>query len=350
MDNFRGFLKDGTAALIITEVNRRYLTGFSSSLGYLFITKNGAEFFTDGRYLLAAKQSVKNAKVTLLSKSSEQLTECVREKGIKTVLLETAITVSTYNRVKDILNGTEVVADGSIDKMLVELRSVKRADELQSIIAAQRIAEKAFIEVLNFIKVGVSEHRIAAELEHKMRLLGSEDKSFDTIVVSGHKSAMPHGVPSEKLIEYGDFVTMDFGATVGGYHSDMTRTVAVGYATDEMQTVYNTVLNAQLSAERLVKSGALCSDVDKAARDVIASAGYGEYFTHSTGHSLGLEVHESPTLSSRSTDVLKKGQVVTNEPGIYIDGKFGVRIEDMLLVTDNGAENLTKSEKHLIIL
>ena len=161
---------------------------------------------------------------------------------------------------------------------------------------------------------------------------------------------MPHGVPDEKVIENGDFVTMDFGATIGGYHSDMTRTVAVGFATDEMHKVYNTVLNAQNVAESVIKAGVACSDIDKAARDTIAAAGYGEYFTHSTGHSLGLEVHESPTLSRLSTDTLKVGQVVTNEPGIYIDGKFGVRIEDMLLVNAEGSENLTKCEKHLIIL
>lgn len=350
MDNFRSILSSGTAALIITDVNRRYLTGFRSSLGYLFITESGAKLLTDGRYYLAAKQTVKNADVVLLGKLSEQLTEWVRANNIKTVLLESGITVNTYNRIKEILSDVEVISDSRIDEKMAELRSIKTVDEVGSIIAAQRIAERAFNEVLNFIKVGVTEHRIATELEYKMRLFGSEDKSFDTIVVSGQKSAMPHGVPDGKFIERGDFITMDFGATVGGYHSDMTRTVAVSCVTDEMAEVYNTVLSAQNAAEKAVAAGALCSDIDKAARDTIAAAGYGEHFTHSTGHSLGLEVHESPHLSQKSTAILKKGQVVTNEPGIYIDGKFGVRIEDMLLVTDKGCENLTKCEKSLIIL
>ena len=171
MDNFKSILKDGTAALIITDVNRRYLTGFESSLGYLFVTENGAILLTDGRYYLAAKQSVKNAEVVLLTKLSEQLTEWVRENKIKTLLLESAVTVSVFNRIKGILSGVEVVADGSVDKRLAELRSVKTAEELQCIIAAQRIAEKAFLEVLNFIKIGVSEHRLATELEYRMRLL-----------------------------------------------------------------------------------------------------------------------------------------------------------------------------------
>jgi Xaa-Pro aminopeptidase len=216
MDNFKSILKDGTAALIITDVNRRYLTGFESSLGYLFVTESGAKLLIDGRYYLAAKQSVKNADVVLLGKLSEQLTEWVRSNNIKTVLLESAITINTYNRIKEMLSSVEVKADGSVDEKLSELRSVKTADELGCIIAAQRIAERAFLEVLNFIEIGVTEHRIATELEYRMRLFGSEDKSFDTIVVSGEKSAMPHGVPDGKFIERGDFITMDFGATVGG--------------------------------------------------------------------------------------------------------------------------------------
>ena len=350
MDRFSGILDKTTAALVITDVNRRYLTGFQSSLGYLFVTAHEAKLLVDGRYYLAAGQSVKSAQVVLIENVSVQLNDWIKSNGIKTLLLEKGITVSEFECFKAMFEDIEVVADGRVDEKLADLRSVKTVDEIASIIAAQRIAERAFSEVLNFIKVGVTEHRIATELEYRMRLFGSEDKSFDTIVVSGFKSAMPHGVPDGKFIERGDFITMDFGAVVNGYHSDMTRTVAVSCVSDEMAEVYDTVLRAQSAAESMVKNGAPCVDIDKAARNVIASAGYGEYFTHSTGHSLGLEVHESPNLSLKSTAVLKKGQVVTNEPGIYIDGKFGVRVEDMLLVTDNGCENLTKCEKSLIIL
>ncbi|MBQ1183110.1 MAG: aminopeptidase P family protein, partial [Clostridia bacterium] len=199
-------------------------------------------------------------------------------------------------------------------------------------------------------RVGVTEREVAAFLEYKMKSYGSEMPSFDTIVVSGVKSAMPHGVPDGKQIEAGDFITFDFGAVVNGYHSDMTRTVAVGLATDKMQIVYDTVLKAQMAAEKMVKSGIKCSAVDKAAREVISNAGYGKYFTHSTGHGIGLEIHEAPTVSQLSESVLEAGNVISNEPGIYIDGEFGVRIEDMLFVTDNGSKNLTNCKKSLIIL
>ena len=222
--------------------------------------------------------------------------------------------------------------------------------EVECVIKAQRIAEKAFQETLNFIKVGVTEREIAAFLEYKMKCYGSEMPSFDTIVVSGVKSAMPHGVPDGKLIEAGDFITFDFGAVINGYHSDMTRTVAVGFATDKMRNVYNTVLNAQLSAEKTVKAGVKCADVDKAAREIIANAGYGKYFTHSLGHGIGLEVHEAPTVSHMCETVLKAGNIISDEPGIYIEGEFGVRIEDMLFVTEDSSKNLTNCEKSLIIL
>ena len=350
MDSFVSCLENGEAALIITNTNRRYLTGFESSLGYLFVTRNKATLMVDGRYILAAKQTVKNANVVLLYKPSEQLTELLKAENIKTVLLESSISVAQFKRFNESLQDVVCVADGRVDRRLSELREIKSEYEMECIVSAQRIAEKAFAEILNFLKPGVSEREIAAELEYRMKLLGSEGESFDTIVVSGAKSAMPHGTPDGKKIENGDFVTMDFGATFNGYCSDMTRTVAVGHATDMMIDVYNTVLAAQKAAENTVKSGVLGADVDKAARDVIAGKGYGKYFTHSTGHSIGLEVHESPAVSPKSDAILKSGNIITNEPGIYIDEKFGVRIEDMLLVTDSGCKNLTKCEKTLIIL
>ena len=179
---------------------------------------------------------------------------------------------------------------------------------------------------------------------------GAEALSFETIAISGANTSKPHGVPTEKKVEKGDFVTMDYGAVVNGYHSDMTRTVAVGSINDEQRRVYNTVLEAQFATLEIIKSGLKCSDGDKAARDVITEAGYGDFFRHSTGHGVGIEIHEKPNLSPKSVATLRPGNIVTVEPGIYIPEKFGVRIEDMALITENGCENLTKAPKELIIL
>lgn len=343
-------LPENTAALVYTPINRRYLTGFESSLGFLLISNNDSCLFVDGRYILAAKQTVTMCRVELFSKIADSLNEFVSKNNIKTLFCEDALTVAELKRFKSMLPCVEVTTDCDLQKDIEHLRLIKSDYEVECIVKAQRIAEKAFIETLNFIKVGVTEREIAAYLEYKMKCYGSQMPSFDTIVVSGVKSAMPHGVPDGKLIEAGDFITFDFGAVINGYHSDMTRTVAVGFATDKMQKVYDTVLKAQITAEKSVKEGVKCCDVDKAAREVIASVGYGKYFTHSLGHGIGLEVHEAPTVSQMSETILNAGNVISNEPGIYIDGEFGVRIEDMLFVTDNGSKNLTNCEKSLIIL
>ena len=221
---------------------------------------------------------------------------------------------------------------------------------LLKIVAAQRIAEQALEEVLNDIKVGVTEKEIAARLTYLMLHYGAENMSFDPIVVSGANSSKPHGVPTEKEIQAGDFVTMDFGCIVDGYCSDMTRTVAVGHVTDEMQTVYDTVLNAQLAGIAACKAGVTGREVDGAARKVIADAGYGEAFGHGFGHGVGLEIHEAPTAGPRGETPLPAGSIVTAEPGIYLPGKFGVRIEDMLYVIEDGCVNLTEAPKQLVIL
>lgn len=350
MKRVLNWLPKNTAAVICTSHNRRYLTTFSSSLGYLFVSGEKATLIIDGRYFLAAKKTVKNTEVILLENLSEQLQELLKKSGAERVLTENTITVGELADLKEKLGDIDVLPNEGLSEFLDELRSVKSDYEIECIEKAQRIAERAFSETLNFIKPDVNEREIAARLEYSMKLLGSEKESFDTIVVSGNKSAMPHGVPDGNLIKKGDFVTMDFGATYNGYHSDMTRTVAVGFATDKMHEVYQTVLKANLEAEKAVKAGVKCSEVDRVARDVIEQKGYGKYFTHSLGHSVGLLIHESPSLSPKSQAVLKAGNVITDEPGIYIDNEFGVRIEDMLVVTENGSKNLTLAEKSLIIL
>lgn len=350
IDALQKELDSNQAALIYTPVNRKYLTGFQSSLGYLFVTNEKAVLFLDGRYYLAATQIVKNAKLVLLSKFSDQLCQLVKQENVGTILLENEISIGTANRFKSILPDTQFVTDGSLSERLTSYRSIKDEEEIECIKAAQRIAEKAFIEVLNFVRVGVTEKRLAAELEYKMAIFGSQRPAFETIAISGSRTAMPHGVPTDKEIEKGDFVTFDFGAVIDGYCSDMTRTVAVGFATDEMQKVYNTVLEANIAVEKEIRPNMTCKEADLIARQVIEKAGYKDNFTHSTGHSLGLEIHESPSLSPNSDEILRVGNIVTDEPGIYLDGKFGVRIEDMLLITEQGADNLTLCDKKLIIV
>ena len=349
IEKIKNLLSKNEAALIFTPVSRLYLSGFQSSLGYLFITSENAVLFVDGRYIEAAKLGAnEDVEVRLFTKLSEQVKDFLGDK-IKTLLVETSVTVSDVNSFEKLFE-KKISPSVALEKELFSLRAIKTEYEIECITKAQRMAEKAFLEVLNFIREGVSEIELAAELEYRMKLAGSETVSFETIAVSGKKSSMPHGVPDKKLISRGDFITMDFGAVYKGYHSDMTRTVAVGFATDEMQKVYNTVLKANLAALSAVCEGKTIADVDLAARNLIKSAGYGEFFTHSTGHGVGLEIHEAPTVSFKNENKLLSGQVITIEPGIYLEGKFGVRIEDMVVVTKNGCNNLTKAEKSLIIV
>ena len=227
---------------------------------------------------------------------------------------------------------------------------VKSADELLSIMKAAAIGDMCFSHMLDFIRPGMTELQVAEEIEKTLASLGSTGLAFDTISVSGVNSNQPHGVPSDKVIEEGEFLTMDFGGIIDGFCGDMTRTVAIGFATDEMKQVYDTVLKAQLAGLKAIKAGVRCADVDRASRSVIEEAGYGEYFVHTTGHGVGREVHEAPRLGKDSEDVLEANMAVTVEPGIYIPEKFGVRIEDLAIVTDFGIINAVNSDKSLIII
>ena len=234
--------------------------------------------------------------------------------------------------------------------MFITLRAVKSGEELDSMREAQRISEKALETVLHTIKPGMTEKQVAAELAYHMLLNGSEANSFDPIVVTGSKTSLPHGVPGDKVIQAGDFLTMDFGCLKNGYCSDMTRTVAVGYATEEMRSVYDVVLRAQLAGIDAARAGIQGKVIDAAARKVITDAGYGEYFGHGFGHSLGLDIHERPNANPAGEAIMPEGSVCSAEPGIYIPGRFGVRIEDVMILRENGAEVITRSPKELIIL
>ncbi len=341
---------EGFDAVIITEtVARRYLVDFETGdAGTLVITADDAYFIIDGRYIEAAQAAVRSAQVVLQDKLYDQISDLLG--GAKRIAVQSDLTCRKLETMRNKLPNVTITPCEAIDTVLEHMRAIKTQAEVDNIISAQRIAEKAFAHILGFIKEGVTDLEIAAELEYIMRKNGAEGLSFETIAVSGEMSSMPHGVPTARKVRPGDFITMDYGALVKGCHSDMTRTVAYGFATDKMRDVYNTVLAAQNASLAVLKAGLDCAAGDKAARDVIANSGYGDYFTHSTGHSVGYEIHEWPNLSSLSPDKLSAGNVVTVEPGIYLPGEFGVRIEDMALITEDGCINLTNAKKELIIL
>ncbi|MGI6182069.1 MAG: aminopeptidase P family protein [Agathobaculum sp.] len=337
-------------ALVLThEISRRYATGFHSTAGAVYLSAKQAVFFTDFRYIEAARAAISDFEVREIGMQSYSaaINELIAQDGVRKIALEDkTLTHAEYMSWASALHA----AAARLEDGLERLRVCKEDEEIGRIVAAQRIAEQAFDEVLNDIRAGVTEKEIAARLTYLMLHYGAENMSFDPIVVSGTNSSKPHGVPGDKAIASGDFVTMDFGCIVEGYCSDMTRTVAVGHATDEMQQVYDTVLNAQLAGIARCKAGVLGSDVDGAARRVIEQAGYGDAFGHGFGHGVGLEIHEAPVASPRGEAPLPAGSVVTAEPGIYLPGKFGVRIEDMLYVIEDGCINLTEAPKALIVL
>lgn len=353
IDSLRAILSDGEAALITNEKNIGYFCGFFHSEGYYLLTAEKAYLLVDFRYIEAARQKVHCCEVICFRKLSEDLLAVLNENGIRTVKIEAGyMTVSKLRFFRERFETKGIaVSDGDeVDKKIADCRIIKDETELEKIRTAQKIAEKAYLEMLNFVKTGVTERELAARLEFLMKLNGAEDISFDLITITGKKTSLPHGVPSDDKISEGDFFTCDFGAVYEGYHSDTTRTVAVGFATDEMREIYDTVLAAQLSALDVVCAGVPAAGVDRAARKVIEDKGYGEYFGHATGHGVGLDIHEAPVVSYRGGEILQAGMIITDEPGIYLPSKFGVRIEDMLCVTGDGYENLVTLPKELIIL
>lgn len=346
-------LRQGEAYLIFSEENRRYFIGFPATDGWLLITSGERIFMTDSRYIEAARAQVTGCtQVLRLDDLSVQLPELCRSLNVSRMFIEAGrMNVAQLRRLRKMLPEVEVSDSDRAEDDIDALRAVKNETEIESILTAQKIAEEAFDHILGFIKEGVTEKEVQLELDYFMLRRGAEALSFETIAVSGANSSKPHGVPTGKKIECGDFVTLDYGAVVNGYHSDMTRTVAVGAVTDRQKNVYDTVLSAQLAGLKAVKAGVLCREVDRAARSIIENAGFGDCFRHSTGHGVGVEIHENPTLSPKSGEkTLSEGSVVTIEPGIYLPGEFGVRIEDMALVRADGAQNLTNCPKELIIL
>ena len=351
LKNLEQQLKSTQAALIVSEENRRYFTGFNASNGYLLATRDGSTFITDGRYIEDARKIVTEAEVLLQDNVYNQLDRLLRKYGCNEILVEASrMTLQDLNTYRRVLNQYTYNVSARLDTMISSHREVKTEFEVSQMQRAQDIAEKALLDTLQFLKPGIRERDVANELDYRMRKYGADGLSFDTIVVSGENSSKPHGVPGEKVIENGDFVTIDYGALYNGYHSDTTRTFAVGSVTEEMANVYNTVLKAQMAGCEALRPGLLAKDYDGVARKIIGDAGYGSYFTHSMGHGVGVEIHEQPFCGPNSKGILQAGNVVSCEPGIYLEGKFGVRIEDMLLITPEGSMNFCHLPKDLQVL
>lgn len=338
--------------IITSDVNRRYFTGMKSSAGTVLVFAEKIYFIIDFRYIEKAQKLLKKTEieVVLQKKIYEQINELLVRHGAKTVAVESdRCTLAQFAEYTKNLK-CDVVSDSRFSDIINSLRMVKTPEQIDKIIGAQRIAEKGFEHMLDFIREGRTESEIQLELDYFMLKNGAEALSFDTIALSGKNTSLPHGVPSDKTVEKGEFVLLDYGAVVDGYHSDMTRTVCVGEPDDEMKKVYDIVLKAQLDSLKSVCAGMKCRELDKIARDVIENAGYGEYFGHSLGHGVGMEIHEAPTASPNSDGTLCENSIVTVEPGIYLPDKFGVRIEDFVVVKQNGCFNMTNAPKNLIVL
>lgn len=340
----------GLDAMLVTSApGEFYAAGFHGE-GMAVVTPAQTWYYTDSRYIEAAGQLVKDAQVGMIrtGQTYRQLAQdIVAAQGIRRLGFEdNYMSVAEYSQWKEEVCAELVPASEILDL----LRMVKDEEELAAMKEAQRVTDEAFSEILNDIKPGVAECEIAAKLTYLMARKGAERNSFDPIVACGANGSKPHAIPSQALIQKGQFVTMDFGCVVGGYCSDMTRTVAVGQPTDEMKFVYDTVLKAQLAGIAAAHGGVTGAEIHNIGAKIIADAGYGDYFGHGFGHSLGIEIHENPRFSPLWDKVIPAGACLSAEPGIYLPGKFGVRIEDVIMLTDDGCIDITRSPKELIIL
>ncbi|MBQ0125895.1 MAG: aminopeptidase P family protein [Clostridiales bacterium] len=341
------FPQNADAFITTDEKTRLYLSKFHATDGTVFVTKNTAVLYADFRYIEAAEKEAVGVKVVM---PTGRVSECVKEiiaaEGIKTVgYEENKLTVADLDRLKSTYAGIEFIPMGSV---ITNLCVYKDEEEMATIREAQKITDKAFAEVLSVLSPDMTEIDVAAEIEYRMKKLGAICPSFETIAVSGTNSSRPHGVPSREKLQKG-FLTMDFGCVYNGYCSDMTRTVCIGKADGDMKKLYDTVLKAQLAAIDAAKLGVKCAAVDKVARDIIDEAGYRGCFGHGLGHGVGLYIHEEPRFSPSAGDVvITPGHVITVEPGIYLKGKYGARIEDMIQATESGVTDITASPKNLI--
>jgi Xaa-Pro aminopeptidase len=341
----------GVDGILITNAqNRRYLTGFTGSAGIVVITKTEANLFVDFRYVEQANSQVKDFTVIQLSGKEiiyEEVAKMTERLKVSSLGFEKEnVSYHLYSQYKERVIAEMVPLSGVVEK----LRMIKTEEEIQIIKTAAEIADTSFTHILDYIRPGITEIDVANELEFSMRKIGATSSAFDIIVASGQRSALPHGVASTKLIEKGDMVTLDFGAYYQGYRSDMTRTIAVSEPKAELKEIYNIVFEALSNAHKGIKPGLTGQEADAFTRDFITEKGYGEQYGHGSGHGIGLDIHEEPFMSPKCGILLKPGMIVTVEPGIYIPNLGGVRIEDDLLITENGNNIITKSPKELIIL
>ena len=337
------------AMLITSESGERYALGFHGE-GLLLATRDGAQYSTDGRYVEAAREQVEGAEVLLTTPEKGHIAlakEYIQAKGLHNIGFESgAMTVDGHKKYAQELPCILTPAQ----KLLDGLRASKDEGELALMRRAQAITDEAFRAILNFIRPGMTEREIAARLVYELLSRGGERVSFDPIVAAGPNGSRPHAVPGDQVVDAGMFITMDFGCKVEGYCSDMTRTVALGHPTQEMEEVYSAVLAAQKAGINAARAGVTGQEIDEAARRVLREAGYGEYFSHGFGHSLGVDIHESPNANSKEQRPMPVGAVISAEPGVYIPGRFGVRIEDVLILNETGCEDITRSPKDLIVL
>jgi Xaa-Pro aminopeptidase len=338
------------AMFIKSPINRRYLTGFTGSAGYVLITHHEAYLLTDFRYMTQAPQQAEGYTVVEHGpKVMESIKELLSANKIDQLGFEQDdVSYSEYTSFSAQLQPEVTLVP--VSGLVEQLRMFKDAEELQIMQRAADLADATFSHILNVVKPGMTERQVDLEMEFYMLSHGATASSFDTIVASGERSSLPHGVASERVIEGNEFITFDFGALLDGYCSDLTRTIALGSPNPQLKEIYDIVLEAQLHTLAHIKSGMTGREADALARDIITKYGYGEQFGHSTGHGLGMEVHESPRLSKLSDDILQPGMVVTVEPGIYLPGIGGVRIEDDIVITETGIVILTKSSKDYMVL
>lgn len=338
------------AVIVKNGFNRFYFTNFSSTAGVLIITKKEAYFLLDFRYFEMAQKVVKGVKIICFSDLFEEINKIFKNENVKNVAVETkSVSISEFEEYKTKLNEYNFTKNSWLDEEISSLRSVKTEEEVEKIRRSQEVVDAAFSHILNFISAGKTEKQVAREIENFI-LDNAQAVSFSTIVVSGKNSSLPHGVPTEKILEDGDFVTMDFGAILDGYCSDMTRTVVVKKPSNFQRELYKIVLDGQELALKTIKQGLICNEVDAMVRRFFKKFDYEEEFGHGLGHGVGIEIHEDPYLNKICKTKLKENMVVTVEPGIYLNSKMGIRIEDMVVVKENGILNLTKSSKELIFI